>query len=210
ARVDPATLRKMEQAAAPFTEVDLVLVTHVHADHFSADSVAAFLANSSTATLVTSAQVADLLTQTLAYKSIENRIKPQNPSADEKIDVDLGGVKVDVLKLSHGGGRFAKISNLGYIVRIGGKRILHLGDAHLGAASMAPLTAHAQDVDVACVPYWWLLETKGQVFVRDTLKAKNVIAFHIPPAEVEEVTATIHAAMPDVTIFGTLSQSQLF
>ena len=50
---------KLETAKAPFDAVDLVLVSHVHSDHFDAASVARHLAHNPHAILVSSPQVVE-------------------------------------------------------------------------------------------------------------------------------------------------------
>ena len=48
---------RMVAAQAPFDQVDLALVSHVHGDHFQPDSAAAFLKASGSTRLITSPQV---------------------------------------------------------------------------------------------------------------------------------------------------------
>ena len=207
ARLEPSTLEKVENARAPFDAVKLVLVTHKHADHFDADSVAAHLIHTPQAVLVTSKQVADPVRFKLTDSAVQARIKSYQPNPKEVVQVDGTDLSVELLKLSHGGGRFAKIWNLGYMVHIGGKRILHLGDADLNPDTTKPLKAHAIGVDVACIPYWWLQSTDSQSFVTRVLKPKQIIAIHIPPAEAEQVKNQIQPLFPKAVLFTTPNQT---
>lgn len=207
ARLEPATLEKIENAQAPFDTVKLVLVTHLHADHFDADSVAAHLTHNPAAVLVTSKQVADPVRLKLTDPTVQARINSYQPNPKEVVNVDGTGLSVELLRLSHGGGRFAKIWNLGYVVHIGGKRILHLGDADLNPATTKPLKAHAIGVDVACIPYWWLQSTDSQLFVTRVLKPKQIIAIHIPPAEAEQIKNQIQPLFPKAVLFTAPNQT---
>jgi glyoxylase-like metal-dependent hydrolase (beta-lactamase superfamily II) len=56
-----AGLVALAAARAPFDNVDLILATHYHGDHFHPRPVAAHLAANPRATLATSAQVIDSL-----------------------------------------------------------------------------------------------------------------------------------------------------
>lgn len=198
AHLDPATLSKLERAEPPFDHISMVLVTHRHGDHFDRESVATHLANNKNAVLISSEQVTKSIHQAaIDTGPMAARIRDVHPEGDEKIRQTVEGIAVDVLKLSHGGGRFAGVLNFGFIVHLGGKRILHLGDAHLNDATRAPLEKHAIGVDVACVPYWWLMNTEGRAYVVDVLKPKQVLAIHIPPKDAEQVSRIVNSAMPN-------------
>lgn len=201
ATVEPATLEALETARAPFDKVRAVLVTHHHADHFSAASVARYLGSNAKAVLVTSEQVADSVRDAAGGDAgVLGRIRGFEPQPDKTVTVDANGIKVEFAKLSHGGGRFAGVWNLGYVVHLGGKRILHIGDAHFNNASREPLKRFAVGVDVACIPYWWLLDDDSRTWVTGTLRPKHIVAIHIPPREASDVTRQLRPHLPTATI----------
>lgn len=209
AHVEPSTLGKLEQAQPPFDKVRLVLVTHRHGDHFDRESVARHLANNPKAVLVTSAQVTKSVHQAMLDTGpMADRIRAVVPAADGRVATTVDGIKVDVLRLSHGGGRFANVVNFGYVVHLGGQRVLHLGDAHLNDATRGPLEKHARGVDIACIPYWWLMNADGRGYVLDTLKPKHVIAFHVPPKEGEAVSKLLRSTMPNAWTMTELMESR--
>lgn len=211
AQVQPATLSKLERAEPPYDKISLVLVTHRHGDHFDRESVATHLANNKRAVLLSCEQVTKSVHQAaIDTGPMAARIRDIHPQGSEKIQQTVDGIAVDVLKLSHGGGRFANVLNFGFIVHLGGKRILHIGDAHLNDATRAPLEQHAVGVDVACVPYWWLMDGDGRAYVRDVLKPKQVIAFHIPPAEADEVARIVNSTMPGAHALTKLMESRQY
>ena len=202
ARVEPDTLEKLETNQAPFDQIEMILVTHYHADHFDAASVVRHLAHNPRAKLVTSEQVVERVRSAATeYDSISDRVVGVAPRFKTKTEVEMSGVTVEIFKLSHGAGRFAKIWNLGYIINIAGKRILHIGDAELNRSTQVPLKMHAMAIDVACVPHWLLTTAAGQSFVRDTLKPKHVIAIHVSPRKAVEIAASVRAAFPSATTF---------
>lgn len=200
ARVPAAELKKIETAGAPYDKVVLLLVSHHHGDHFDAKSVARHLERNPKARLISSEQVVEAVRKA-AKPEVKERIESVEPKGADKVTVEAGGVKVEVLKLSHGTGRFAKISNLGHIIHMGGKRLLHIGDAELNAGTTEPLERHARGVDVAFVPYWLLFGEKGRKFVQETLAPKTIVAIHVPPSEAESATKRIHAAIPSAIVW---------
>jgi L-ascorbate metabolism protein UlaG (beta-lactamase superfamily) len=200
ATIEPQSLERLESAAPPFDTVRLVLVTHVHADHFDPRSAARHLASNPGATFVSSEQVAGPL-RAAATAGIKEQIRVVDPEGTDAVDVAYGGITVRAVKLSHGLGPMADIANFGFIVQIAGQRLLHIGDADVNTQSTEPLARHAVGVDVACVPYWWLLSRTGRAFIQDELKPRNVIAMHAEPEKAGEIADEIHRHMPEVRLF---------
>ena len=195
---EPAELEKIETAKPPYGGVDLVLVTHFHADHFDAGSVARHLANNKNAVLVTSEQVAKEVQKAAAHIApIASRIRTRTPDVKDRETDESSGIRVDVLGLSHGGGRFEKVRNMGYVIHLGGKRILHVGDAQIDNACFEPMEQFAKGVDVACLPHWMVEHPTGVAFVRDVLKPKQLIVFHIMPRDAKRVVAKVTSDFPD-------------
>lgn len=201
-RVPPAELEKLETAQPPYDKVRLVLVTHYHPDHFDAASVLRHLRHNKKARLISSKQVTDkVLALPDADASVRQRVRGVEPAEMELLKVEDAGPRLEIMRLSHGEGRMAKIWNLGYIVEMGSKRLLHIGDASRNAKTTEPLERHARGVDIACIPYWILTSTKGGPFVRDKLAPKNVVAIHIPPAEAEAITKQLRQTFPNGAAF---------
>jgi L-ascorbate metabolism protein UlaG (beta-lactamase superfamily) len=201
-KIPGPALEQMETAQRPFEMVKLVLVTHKHADHFDAQSVARFLAHNTSARFVSSQQVTDELKAAVQnYDALAERITSLRPAGNDVAVMEVEGIKVNALALSHGSGNMEEIVNLGYVLEIAGKRLLHVGDAELNEKSKEPLAQHALGVDTACLPYWWLLDEEGRKFVDKTLKPKSIVALHIPLAEVEDIAHKIRAHMPEVVVF---------
>ncbi len=195
---EPAELEKIETAKPPYDGVDLLLVTHFHADHFDAASVVRHLEHNKNAVLVTSEQVTKEVRKAAAdIARIASRIRPRTPEVKGRETDDSSGIRVDVLGLSHGGGRFEKVRNMGYVIHLGGKRILHVGDAQIDNACFEPMEQFAKGVDVACLPHWMVEHPSGVAFVRDVLQPKQLIVFHIMPRDAERVVAKVKSDFPD-------------
>ncbi len=128
---DPAdsTLASLEAARAPFDAVDLVLVTHRHGDHFHPRSVAPHLLANPRATLVTSTQVIDSLRGRLPRDpGLAARIRARTTPIGARRTEVVNGIQVELLGLPHGGARHRTVvEHLGFLVTIGGRRILHVG-----------------------------------------------------------------------------------
>jgi L-ascorbate metabolism protein UlaG (beta-lactamase superfamily) len=201
----------METARPPYDQLQLLLVTHIHLDHFHPQSVGLHLQNNPRAVLVSSAQVADSLKQDFgSYREIESRVQRVTPEWKTKAAVQVGGIKVNVLGLKHGSARFSWIHNLGYLVEVNGVKLLHIGDADRTGENFSSFRLPEERIDIAFIPYWYLLSDEGRSFVKEHIRPKQIIAVHIAPAEAESVAEQIRKANPGVITLTRIGESKSF
>jgi L-ascorbate metabolism protein UlaG (beta-lactamase superfamily) len=173
--VPPATRELTEQARAPFDKVDLALASHHHADHFDAAAVAAHLQNNPAALFVSTNQAVEKLK---AVKDFGARARGVAPKEGERAVITHNGIRLEVFYLHHG--RSRPVENLGLLFRVGGKKFLHIGDTEANAADFRQYNLPADKIDVAFVPYWFLLGEEGKKSVRENIAAKHVVPIHMP------------------------------
>ena len=198
-----STRAKLEGARSPFDAVDLVLVTHRHGDHFHPAAVAAHMLANPRATLVTSRQVIDSLH---APDPIKARLLARTMSPGFRRRETINGIAVEMLGVPHTGGRrHAGVEHLGYIVELGGRRVLHLGDAELTEETLAPLRLDTARVDVALIPSWVVADRGGRAIIERWIRPRQIVAFHLPAARdvAERVRREVEAAMPGAVAFVT-------
>ena len=206
-----AQREKIENARAPFDQIDLILVSHRHLDHFHPESVGLHLQHNANAKLVSSQQVVDEVAKNFKdYQSIKSRVTATTPVWKEKVAMNVAGIDFDVLRLSHGTGRHAEIQNLGHVIKLGGKKLLHVGDADTAVENFDSFNLDEQGIDIAFIPSWFLLYPQGQTIVREHIKPKHIIAVHISPSEGNSASAKIKQAFPDAIAFTTLLEKKSF
>lgn len=172
---------RLRGALYPFDEIDLALATHTHYDHFDPATVAAFLAASPRTVFISLDESIDKLRSIASLDVCSGRLVGIPFREGEKSGHDIGGVHVMAYSVTHGAGR----SNLAFLVEIGGMRVLHLGDA---SADVSPEALAAQfgwaslGIDVALVPYWWLLDTSRADRVTTAIAPRFVIPMHFQGA----------------------------
>ncbi len=126
-------------------------------------------------------------------------------------------IAIDVLNLHHGRGRRPPVQNLGFIVHIGGRRVLHIGDTEAVTRDFAPLRLGSEPVDLALLPGWFLTSWDGSSpdwvsVVRNEIRPRNVAAMHLAspsaPANyfgsdgsLERRVAAIRTNFPGAAIF---------
>jgi L-ascorbate metabolism protein UlaG (beta-lactamase superfamily) len=151
----PAPHREaIERAQPPFDGVDVVLVSHRHLDHFHPESVGRYLDSQPQAVLVSSEQVvADLEKGYADFRRIAPRVRTITPALTERVATNVGGIDVVLLGVGHGSGRHGDVQNLGHIVRLAGRKVLHLGDASTEDRRIfEALRLREEQIDVAFLP----------------------------------------------------------
>jgi L-ascorbate metabolism protein UlaG (beta-lactamase superfamily) len=199
-----STRAALDAARPPFDAVDLILVTHHHGDHFHPAPVAAHLRANPRATMLTSKQVIDSLRGRLpAGGALAPRLVARTMAPGTRRREVVNGITVELLGLPHGGGwRSRGLEHLGYIVEIGGRRVLHVGDTEITEDAFAPFRLDTARIDVALLPDWMVMSREGRQVIEKWIRPKQVIAFHVGEGQAARVTRAVQAAMPGALTFG--------
>ncbi len=219
--IPPDRREMLETAASPFDGVDLVLVTHFHADHFDTEAVGRHLLSNPGARCITTAQTRDQMSQTFArFGEIASRVIGITPEEGEKMEVpgirEATGILVRVVNLHHG--RDRPIENIGFLVDIGGMRILHVGDTEALAGEYAQYDLAGEAIDVAFLPFYQLVFDLWRAEVPRAIGADRIVVMHVPQEGVQadyidnlggrdKMLADIGAEFPESLFFAAPMQS---
>lgn len=209
ARVPESTLQALENAEPPYDQIDVVLVSHPHADHFDAKSVAAQVRNNPSVILLSSEQVVSTV-GTHVPEAAKDRLIEVTPAWKERETKTVAGIEIEVLRIRHGYYKNYSLHNLGHLIHLGGKKILHLGDAEMIDENFAPFDLPAEKIDVALLPYWFLNSDAGSKIVRELIRPQAIIAMHIEPAQARSISTEIAEAFPQAQTFTRPLQRRLF
>ncbi len=194
-------LQALESATSPYDGIDFLVASHVHADHFDPISTARHLDHNSKALFFGTPQtVAALKTVAGVRAPAPQRLLAVMPKKGEWTPLLISGIKAEALHLAHGG-RFKDIENLGFILTIAGKRLLHIGDADTAVSNFSPYRERLRQVDLAFIPYWYLLYDEGRRVVDEIIQPRVILVVHLPPAEAETEGRKILARYPNAVIF---------
>jgi L-ascorbate metabolism protein UlaG (beta-lactamase superfamily) len=193
--VEAATRDSLERGLGAFGAIDLVLVTHVHRDHFHARVVERHLTENPRAHLVAPRQVADSLRILgSAYEGIAARVQPVDAPPGQVVDIEVGGIPIRALGIAHPSSRNQPVEHVAYVV--GRERsVAYLGDMALDSAGVETLTA-ARGVSVALVPYWILDGKESVARIEEALSPGCVFGFHVAREEGEAVGAWLSGRAP--------------
>ncbi|MDH3528286.1 MAG: MBL fold metallo-hydrolase [Acidobacteriota bacterium] len=205
-------LSKIESSRYPYNRFNLILVSHNHGDHFNAESIAMHLMNNSSATLVSSDQVIDEVLKARDELAGSTGRKASSPSQFIRIKHEWKksavyegeGLKVRFLGLLHANSKlpaYRDIQNFGHLIEIDGKKLLHIGDADIFTENFGSFGLENEVIDVAFVPYWFLLSKDGRAILNKELKAKTVVAIHVPPTGQSKTIRDILDSFPSAVVF---------
>jgi L-ascorbate metabolism protein UlaG (beta-lactamase superfamily) len=193
--VPESVLTAMKAGASPFDGVVVALVSHAHRDHHQPDVAREFFAVRPEVAFASSAEV-----RSLTFPDAGDADRVVSPARGESEFLEIDGVRVEFLGLTHAGSGQGSVGNLGHVISVGGRRVLHLGDAEQDPDLFAALDLPSRDLDVALVPYWHLRQKSGRMFLDEHIGADWYVAYHVPPADLAEVTKRLVMRMPDLRV----------
>ena len=137
----------------PYADVDALLVTHWHDDHFDAGAVAEHLEHNPRAVLISSSEVIDQV-RAEAPRLAPSRLQAFVPASGEVAVTRVGDVPVRVIRARHNPARRWPEQHIVFLI---GERapVLHVGDADPRAGNFAALSTLPRPA-LAFLPFWYL------------------------------------------------------
>lgn len=196
----PAEVRDLLHSyKPPFDDIDLILVSHAHDDHFDVNHVSAYLADNPKTVLISTQEVADTV---LAFdSSLSGRVIAAAPQSGERQELEENGIQVNAFDISHGPGGGA---NLGFLVTANGIKFFHPGDLGLGSVTtgyLQQLGLPEEQIDIAFFPHFSFREPNALQMPLDGIAAKYYIPIHYYFTSPAFNAATIRVNFPDAVLF---------
>ncbi|MBI4878809.1 MAG: MBL fold metallo-hydrolase [Planctomycetes bacterium] len=214
---DSALRARMEAAQGLFSDVDLVLVTHAHVDHFDPRCVLAHLRSNARATLVCpSPAAAAMQAERLGDSETAQRTRAPALEPGRSVDLVENEIRLTAMRLRHGRylvmdeetgrqyDRHEKVENLAYLVDLGRWRILHLGDAALlqNEDLLEGLKLNERSLDLAFVQCH-SRDAESVRILSDLIAPTQVVWMHLPAERQrkEALGAFLAQAWPGSSVF---------
>ena len=194
-QADENNLNALIRGNAPWGSTDILMTTHNHGDHFSPSQVNSFMSSNLNALLIAPPQ---------ARGSISNssRTSQINPAMLQSETVVHNEIEVEVLNLRHFdqfGNDFSGVQNYAYIVNIGDKKVMHVGDAFYSTTNFSSFDLKSKGIDVLIIPTFnTLISSANRDILMTNINPKNIIAAHLQTSTSISSVKTIY---PGATIF---------
>ncbi|WP_282088810.1 MBL fold metallo-hydrolase [Aquimarina algiphila] len=179
-----------------------ILFTHYHGDHFSEQLTKEYLESNTKAFLFAASQV------TKNFSEFGERVITIKTDNYSKQTSTLEEITITSLKINHAGERHISVENVGYIVRLNDKNILHVGDTNwLEEINLFDqLKLQEETIDIAILPYWMLLDDNALELIKKYINPKQVIATHISPRVKDKNLSELKERDPNIHFLNTLEQ----
>jgi L-ascorbate metabolism protein UlaG (beta-lactamase superfamily)/putative hemolysin len=188
-------------AQSPFDNVDLILVTHSHRDHFDSSLVRQHLQNDPNAVIASQSRIIS------QYSTFADQIVNLDPTPGKPVQTEINGIHVEALALSHGPGQS---SNIGFVITVDGIKLFFSGDIDTSQFSYEEFRAYKlpeEKIDIAFIQHFYLTDIPSdQQFVKQGIGAKYIIPMHFYFTDPPMDPKTVLRNYPDAIFFnGELS-----
>ncbi len=106
-------------------------------------------------------------------------------------------VTVTAFRFRHTNPRNYQIQNLGFVIQLGDKKILHLGDAEARSEHFEHLDLASLGIDAAILPVWFFQKSS---LITKQIAARHLIAAHIATAQAEQIKTSFAKKHPGVFV----------
>ncbi len=206
--VPSADLRaSMIHGDAPFEDIDLILATHVHADHYYSPGVIEFLENHQESYLLGSPHIC-----------MSFELQEVNPDCYTEWALELGGqadttiqdIPIKFYRLRHASNN-GDLQNYAYLITINGMKIFHMGDAGISdnRTYLESFNLLEEDIDVLLVPYFGLSPFNTEQ-VNELINPKYIVPMHIPTATFASTKKMYADAYPNCVFYEKSMESEVF
>ncbi|MBI5402034.1 MAG: MBL fold metallo-hydrolase [Ignavibacteriae bacterium] len=177
-----STINKIIGNSAPLNNIDYLIFTHAHQDHFNEKLCAEFLKKNQKTKFLSTPEACGKLNQAeTGYPDIVCC----DIGYGEMKEINEEGLSITAFRLMHG--TSPDIQNLAYIIKINGYTVLHVGDGFVlqNEQYLKKIEWENYNIDVLFIGYMdannFVLET-----LSNTIKPKNLVLMHIHEDDIQE------------------------
>ncbi len=187
----------------PFDNIDVILASHDHGDHFDPVQVQAYLqTNTNTMFVSTAKSVAKL-------DGFPERTIAMDPAlSGSPVTGEVDGVNIEAYYLSHGSppaGQQEDYNN-GYLVTVGDLTFFHCGDID-GLYNMLSYNLDERDIDLAFIVHFYMRSARDRGELQNGIAAKYYFPIHYEGTTPPFSASVTRNVFPDAVIFNSVLQS---
>jgi L-ascorbate metabolism protein UlaG (beta-lactamase superfamily) len=208
-------LERMLGAEGEFSRVDVVLVSHHHADHHDAPTAVEFLRRHKEAVLVGTEAVRASMAEQPGFDEIADRVIAPALAWGECADLEVNRVRVRVCRARHSGS--PDLTNHVYRVALAGARFVHEGDAELSGSTFSELELSEHGLDLAFLHSWWVTSDEGRDAVLRWLRPHGIVLMHHrwqmaarAREQLAQLPPEVRQELPPLTVFSGEGERRVF
>ena len=205
----------------PFDNIDVVLVSHYHVDHFNGKIVSEFMVKNPETILICPNQANQLLMENTSYPEFSERIKAIHSTNYIDISIVLGDIQIKAMTMNHGAylekdtitgelrDLHEDVENIAYLIKTTDCTFLHSGDGSIKAFEKYREVVHGSEkVDFALIDRIFM-QPAGMKVIAELFNPEKLIFMHIEPARVDYYK-NIVKEFPEIYIFSNPFESVIF
>ena len=169
----------------PFDNIDIMLVSHHHSDHFEPKSVAEFLQRNRRAILISTPETVRRLKKEDPALS-ESRLIAPPLQVHETEKLDSNGIRIQVISMIHEGKDFRDVENFAYLIEVNGTCILHPGDAKPMEENFNHPGLVGNSINLLLAPFPYVGIPSGHAVIENQIKPEKIVAIHLPHQELDQ------------------------
>lgn len=166
----------------PYEKIDYMLYTHKHIDHFNAEMVNEYLSVSGKTKIIAPYGTATQLLSSL-FEEKDNSIIALSMDKKEKLKFENNSVSITAYDFKHEGNESSEEENIGYLIELEGKKILHVGDACISEDNFNHTGLEGEEIDLLIAPFPYITRTDGIDIISKYIKPKKIAVVHLPADE---------------------------
>lgn len=192
----------VENGEPPYNDIDVIMITHNHGDHYSINAVQNYLTDHPNTKLIVPTSVE------ANFGGFANQIPDFTLNKFERINLVANGISIDVLQIEHFdqfGNDFSMVESFAYIITMNGKKFFHTGDLDYIDSQLDGFNLLADDISVVFIPTFGDLVTEAnRDAIIDIVAPDSIVCLHFLVSGLATTLQEIsNIYPPDVETFTT-------
>jgi len=207
--IGTAEQAKILNAQAPYDQIDLILVTHVHGDHYGISAINTHLSQNPNTKLIAPLQV-------LSGFATSSQIINIDVPKFSRETVIVNNITIDILSLRHFdafGNDFSTVINYGYLIELDGFKILHLGDVDMTSENFDNFDLANEGIDLVITPTFVQsvhMTTSNRDVMLNQINPAGIVGTHLLNGSISTITNQVLAIYPNAIIFETSLETIIY
>lgn len=196
-----AAYMAVENGVAPYDDIDIIMITHNHGDHYNVSAVANYLSDHPNTKLVVPNSIKP------NFSAFSSQIVNFSLPKFERINLEINDITLDVLHIEHFdqfGNDFSQVESYAYVVHFNDKRFLHAGDIDYIDSDLEVFNLLDDNITVAFIPTFGdLVSTTNRDALMDNVDPENIVCLHFLTGSMATTLNQVNAIYPNAEVFTT-------